>query len=334
MNTKEFDEVLTYLPDNLRSKLYNISTDIKSDTYEIRLRADKPLVLCGKYGVVFITENYNAVHLCSQELITASFDDINNVIARLCEYSVYAYQDDIANGFITFGNGHRAGLCGTFRTENGKISALRKTESVNIRIARNIPLSIRKICPSLCEKDFRGILVCGAPCSGKTTLLKNLAKELSSAFTFGYMKTVIVDERSELGSDTGINCDVIRGHKKLSGIIHATRVMSPDLVVCDEICTNAEAQEILSCCRTGVRFAVSVHAGEISELFMRKVTSTLISSGFFDYVFFLDKKDFNVNVYKTEELIDEYNCRNNSNSHLICDSGLNDSEREQALYYA
>lgn len=334
MNTKEFYEVITYLPEKLRSELYNVSSQIKSDTYEIRLRSGKPIVLCGKYGVVFITENYNAVHLCNQELIAATVNDINNTIAKLCEYSVYAHQDDMANGFITFGNGHRAGFCGTVVTENGKVTALRKIESINLRIARNIPLSVKKLCPSLCSDDFRGILVCGAPCSGKTTLLKNIAKELSSAFAFGYMKTVIVDERSELGIDTGINCDVIRGQKKLSGIIHATRVMSPDLIVCDEICTTEEANEILSCIRTGVRFAVSVHSAGVSELFKREVTSSLVSSGFFDYVFFLDKKNFNVKVYKTEDLIYEYNCRNNSNSQLICNSNYSDSEGEQALHYA
>lgn len=333
MNIKEFDDVLPYLSERLEKRLNKISSEIKSDTYEIRIRADKPVVLCGKYGIVFLTEN-NTVHLCTNELFVATHADINDTLLKLCEYSLYAHQEDMVNGFLTFGEGHRAGICGTVVYEKGKIASLRRIDSVNIRIARNIYVSLKKICPSLCSEGFNGILVCGAPCSGKTTLLKSIAKEISSTFAFSYMKTVIVDERSELDCDTGINCDVIRGYKKLDGIIHATRVMSPDLIVCDEICLSTEAEEILSCCRTGVRFAVSVHCSGLKELFMRDVTSMLVLSGFFDYVLFLDKNDFSINAYKTEELINEFYGRNNSDSELICNSDNCHIEGNNALQYA
>ncbi len=310
MKNEEFNEVLNFLSSGIKKILMHINDDVKSDTYEIRLRAEKAVILYGNYGKVFVSSDGSVAHLFSRDVFCAGKSEISETVSRLCEYSVYAHQTDLAQGFITFGDGHRAGFCGTAVYDNGKVVALKKIESVNIRIARKVDFNVRLLMPELSENSFSGIIVAGAPCSGKTTFLRSFAKECSSTYASGYMKTVLIDERFEFGDNCGINCDVIKGMAKLQAIVHSTRVLSPELVVCDEICIKKEAEEILSCCRTGVKFAVSVHSDSLSSLFQRPLSASLLASGFFDHIVILDKNNINGNIgiFKTEDIKNEYCC--------------------------
>ncbi len=313
MNKNEFDDVINYLPVSIKKILLHINENMKCNTYEIRLRVNKPVVLSGSYGTVFVLPDSSLVQILTADAVCIDKNILNETVARLCDYSVYAHQSDIADGFVTFGGGHRAGFCGTAVYNNGIITSLRKIDSVNIRIARNVSFPIKRLFRGLSAESFNGILVAGPPCSGKTTFLKSFASECSSSFDTGYMKTVIIDERFELGEHIGVNCDIVSGMTKLHGIVHATRVLSPELIVCDEVCLEKEALEILSCCRTGVKFAVSVHSESQVSLFRRPVSEILLSSGFFDYIVFLDKKNIsdNVRIYNTEEIKNECFCNDN-----------------------
>ena len=151
------------------------------------------------------------------------------------------------------------------------------------------------------------------------------------------MKTVVIDERSEMGHCKGDNCDILKGFSKSDGINHAIRVLSPEIIICDEVSTVEEAEKIIKGCYSGVKFVVSVHIGTQQDLFVRPVSATLMNCGFFDYVAILSdsKNPGEIKKFeKTEDLKNEYYSNNNGyNQHSFCRL-LHNSERNQALQNA
>lgn len=292
METKEFDEILYIFPDRIKKVLSAVSSGVKSCTYEIRLRSGKPIVLFTDSGSNFLKPDSTVSIIDSNHSMLTFKDDLQQIVSCICGYSVYSHQNDIAKGYVTFGNGHRAGFCGTAVINNGDITALRDIDSINIRISRNFNSAADLLLEEISKNsDFNGIIIGGAPCTGKTTVLKSFAEKISSSYKFRYMKTVLVDERFEMFGGCGLNCDVLSGFSKQDGISHAIRVLSPEIIVCDEITSIQEAETIVAGCYSGVKFVVSVHIGAPDDLFVRPVSKKLTDSGFFDYVVFLEKTE-------------------------------------------
>ena len=314
METKEFNEVLYYFPERVKTVLTSVSDVIKSCTYEIRFRINKPIVLFAANGSNFVKQDSTVSAIDSNNAVIVTNEEMQQIVGSICDYSIYSHQNDISQGFVTFGNGHRAGFCGTAIINNGIITTLRDIDSVNIRIARNYEDAADDLLESISQpSEFKGIIVAGAPCTGKTTILKSFAAKISSSYKYGYIKTVLIDERFEMKNNSGINCDVLCGFSKTEGIIHAIRTLSPEIIVCDEVASTQEAEEIIKCCYSGVRFVVSVHAGAIHELLLRPVSETLIKSRFFDIIVFLDNSDKPgkiSKILKSEELKHGYFCDN------------------------
>lgn len=318
MEDKKFNEITDVLPSGIKNVLRYIPENIKAETYEIRIRQNKPVTIFGKYGIYFVKKDSTVSAVDFVGSLKVSGSDIKSVVSSLCGYSVYSHQNDITQGFVTFGNGHRAGFSGT-AVYNGTLTALRDIDGVNIRIAREFDNSADKLLDLLTGKNFSGIIVAGEPCSGKTTVLRSFASKISSLYAYGYKKTVIIDERYEMGNVNAVNCDVLRGFSKTDGIIHATRVLSPEIIVCDEITTVKEAEQIIRSCYTGVRFAVSVHIGNVKDIFQRPVSKILTDSSFFDYIVFLKNSSSAGEIdliAKTEDLKNELHRNDCSNDKL------------------
>lgn len=328
MEDKSFNEVIKVLPFKLREVLRFVPENIKTQAYEIRLRLNKPVALFGRFGTVFVKNDSTVSALDYSGAVTVNNTDIKETVSSICGYSLYSHQHDITQGFVTFGNGHRAGFCGT-AVYNGSLSALRDIDSVNIRIAREYENCADKLLDAVSGKSFTGIIVAGAPCSGKTTVLRSFASKISSSYSYGFSKTAVIDERYEMGCFNGVNCDVLRGFNKLDGIVHATRVLSPEIIVCDEVTTVQEAEKIVKCCYSGIKFAVSVHTGNIKDIFFRPVSKILIDSGFFDYIVFLKNSaaagDID-SVYKTEELNIDLFSNDNCNG-MLGNGGISDYKK-------
>ena len=302
----EFDSVLTILPTKLRQTLQAIPEAIKEDTYEIRLRRDKPLTLFGKYGSAFVGVDSGISYLTFRDALLVSSAQIAETTEKVSGYSLYAHQNDMATGFITFGSGHRVGFCGTAVTENGRVTAVRDVSSLNIRIARVVDADADGLLHKLGE--WNGLLIAGAPCTGKTTLLRAVASRVSSSYEYGFAKTVILDERFEMMGADGANCDVLRGYPKEEALAHATRVLSPDVIICDEVTSEREAETIIRACYSGVRFAASVHCRSKEELLRRSVSRKLLLSGCFDRFALLRDSSHPgqvMEILKTEEWIYE-----------------------------
>ncbi len=210
----------------------------------------------------------------------ATAADMGECVARLCRGSVYAHSDTIREGYIRGQNGWRIGVCGIVSDDGGN---LREITSLNIRI----PHAIRGVCESLLKRCLAGnrlasMLVYSPPGEGKTTLLRDLASRLASDYS---RRVALLDTRGELYMAEMFRdglCDVLTGYPRAKGIEIATRTLSPQVIVCDELGDAEEARAILAAQNTGVPMIASAHASQLGELLRRPNIRLLHEHGVFD----------------------------------------------------
>ncbi len=286
-----FETAISYITENVRKKLEYIPTSQKADVCEVRLSLCRPLQIVSKRGTQYITTQGKISEKPDAQTYIVTKADIEESFRAICGYSVHTHQNEICNGYITLKGGHRAGLCGTAVTDGKSILTLKDISSINLRIAKQIVGVADSMLPSWILNDKKSLIIAGPPCSGKTTLLRDVARKLSNEGK----RVSVVDERGELcavfqgnaQNDLGNCCDVLNGYPKALGIMMALRVMSPEVIVCDEIGGYEEAQEIKSGLNSGVRFILTAHCNDLESLLKRPQMKALIDSGEFGCVAFL-----------------------------------------------
>lgn len=240
-----------------------------SSVAEIRLRAGRSCVVVDIYG---------EMSTCSQPF---SAEEIADCFAEICRYSVHSYQDEISRGFVTLDGGHRVGICGTAVKNNGKIDFFKDISGLNIRIAHEVKGCADELYERFFADKPRSMLLGGAPMSGKTTLLRDLARRLGERH-----RVTLIDSRSELSAsvhgvpilDIGLNTDALCGCGKSEGIMMALRTLSPEYIICDEIGNDGAAVEQALFC--GVKIIAAAHAANLRELELRPQTRSIMP--FFD----------------------------------------------------
>lgn len=206
-----------------------------------------------------------------------SQQDINNCFLELCRNSIHSFSREISEGYITLPQGHRVGFCGTAVYDGGRITGLKDISSLNIRFAREVRGCAERLVGTLFSQGLCSVIVCGKPMSGKTTLLRDMARLLGSSHS-----VCVVDSRGEIAAvsggvpalDVGENTDVLNGYAKQEGIMTAIRSLSPEIIICDEI--GNDAQSVIQCAECGVRLIVSAHAGSIEQLKRRPSAACLL----------------------------------------------------------
>jgi stage III sporulation protein AA len=269
----------------------NLPLKIKARVQEIRLRAGRPVMLSLPEGPVFVTKQGLPTFTQCGALLYAQKSDIDEAFRMICDCSVHSHQREIQNGFVTLHGGHRAGICGTAVTQNNTVSNIRDISSINIRIARDIAGAANEVVAALTSGGkIAGSLIIGPPGCGKTTILRDLARILSTGTQLTrMMRVAIVDERGEIAAtfqgqpqnDLGPCCDVLDGYPKGEGIMQAVRCLSPDVVICDEIGGEDDERAVEMSLNAGVAVIASAHAASMRELMMRPQTARLVSTGAF-----------------------------------------------------
>lgn len=292
----KFNQAIERLPLNIKCILNNISPNLKATIREVRFRSGRPLSVCVGNGELYVNLRGECTNNHSFNTFIIKQDDIYESFKSLCGYSVHTYQNEICNGYITINGGHRAGICGTAVISDGKLVNIRDLSSINLRIAREHFGASKQLINEAYTKDVCGLLIAGAPLSGKTTLLKDLIYRISSGKGIEQKKVCVVDERGELSAmlngvpqnNIGISCDVLDGFPKKLGMSIAIRTMSPQIVVLDEIGDEEDAISIEGCLNSGVKVIATVHAGNLNELISRKHILSAIKTGAFEKIAFLE----------------------------------------------
>lgn len=293
--SERYNQCIKGLNRNLYEPLYKIPERIKKEVQEIRLRINRPVSLCGGNTTYFITKsNQITTAVLNDNMLIASKQDIMEVFQNICSYSVYSRQKEIINGFITLNGGHRAGICGTAVYNQNDLTNVRDISSINLRVSREIKGISNKIVDEI-GNDYKGILLCGVPASGKTTMLRDLARIFSLERG---LKVTIVDERGELAgvysgicqNDIGF-CDVLDGYRKSDGIIRSLRSMSPNIIICDEVGGEEDVKAIEEAVNSGVAFIASVHCRDKFDFIRRPQCKRLLSTGAFNKFVFLQSRN-------------------------------------------
>ena len=247
-----FSETLAaFFPQRLRQRIAAAYAD---GAEEIHLRKNKPL------HVVYDGKD----ELFDDILVTD--DEIRECLESFCSHSVYSCEDEMRQGFITLPScGIRAGICGDVLTDGDAVRRFRAVTGFCIRIPHEHVGCSRELCKAISGLDGGSVLIASPPAGGKTTLLRDMARELSDEYA---KKVCIVDERSEIAGcalysetfDVGKRTDVLDGCPKAQGLLMAVRTLSPHVIITDEVGSASELESIRRVLCSGVSVAVSVHA--------------------------------------------------------------------------
>lgn len=214
--------------------------------------------------------------------------DIEAVVQTACRQSVYAHTETLRQGYITIDGGHRVGICGAGVIQDGSVQMIHNVSSVVIRIARQI----MGCADGLLDKLTGSALILGPPCSGKTTLLRDLVRQISDR---GKMRVGLVDERGELSASVlgvsqlniGMRTDVLVNVPKATGAMMLLRNMAPQWVAMDEITSPEDigVMELISYC--GVYVLATAHGKSMKDLFARPLYRNMMDKGIFRQVILL-----------------------------------------------
>ena len=278
--------VLEYLNTTIRTEIEKYLQTNYEDIEEIRLRAQKPIAL------KITTKNIILEHIVTTQEILETFQ-------KVCEHSIYSYQKQISEGFITIKGGHRVGITGNCATENGKVININYISSLNFRIARQKKGCASRILPYIIENgDITNTLIVSKPGCGKTTLLRDCVREISTGTNLKAKTCGIVDERGEISAmykgvsqnDIGTLSDVIDNVSKSQGMKMMIRSMAPEVIACDEIGSKEDIEAINYAMCSGVKGIFTAHGGSLEELMLNDQIKELLDKYIIETIIFLDEK--------------------------------------------
>ena len=294
------NEILKILPLPIARELSNIGS--RDGITEIRLR-------CSKRGVVIASN----VEVLMGYVVTMK--DLLDILVNISKNSIYAIQNDINNGFVVIRGGHRVGICGEVVLQEGKIKNIKNINSMNIRVAKQIIGCADKLLPYVISNStFSNTLIVSPPGCGKTTLLRDLIRQLSSGvveYNFKGVNVGLVDERGEIASvsngivnlDVGTRTDVISNSPKYIGMEMLVRSMGLSVIATDEIGTKEDIDAIEYAALSGVGLVFTMHGKSLQDITKKQGINKLINEGLFKNIVILSNRNGPgtiENIYKYE----------------------------------
>jgi len=269
------------LPIEVQHALASLPEEYIKKIEEIRLRVNRPVELVMDGRSLFL-----------DKIPRFSLAGVRHVLDRLGEYSLYTLEEELKRGYVTIEGGHRVGLAGRVVTNNGHVKLIRDISSFNIRIAREKIGAAKHLASRLIGRGrWLNTLIIGPPQTGKTTLLRDIARMASLGVPgTGAVKVGIVDERSEIAgcvkgvpqNDLGERVDVLDACPKAEGMMMLIRSMSPDLIVVDEIGRKEDTEALFEALNAGVSIIASAHGYSLDQIKQRPSVSPLIDQQLFD----------------------------------------------------
>ena len=306
----ELDFLSEYLPNYVFEAIILLN---ENNISEIRIRKGKPITVVKNSTSSFLRIN--------DEIIILNNNEFEKIYLKMCDYSLYCFEKSLKDGYITLKNGSRVGVCSTAVYQNDEQINIKDITSLIIRIPREIKNFSRDAYDKIFSNSPKNVIVVGKVSSGKTTFLRDISRLLSN----NMHNVVIIDSRNEIAGkrnddftlDVGQNTDILTGFEKKKAIDIAVRTLSPEYIICDEIGTNEEFDEISNGFHSGVNFIISFHAFSYFDLLNKPLLQKAIKSNQFDYIVFL-QPEYKYEILKVADVIDEINRLNNDNSLCYC----------------
>lgn len=227
--------------------------------------------------------------------------ELDEILQHLCQYSLYAFADEIRQGFLTIQGGHRVGLAGqVILNDEGGIRNIKYIRYLNIRIAHQVRGAADPVIPRIFEDGHvLSTLLISPPGGGKTTMLRDIIRQVSEGNAYGEGVNVsVVDERSEIAgsylgvsqNDVGIRTDILDGCPKVEGMMLLIRSMAPRVLAVDEIGSPEDVRALQMASGCGCRLLATIHGGSLEEVRRKNYMRDVIEQGLFERYVILDRK--------------------------------------------
>ncbi len=279
-SVSRFDGAVMLLPTVLRERVRQLTKEERALVEEFRLRKGRAMtvLLSGK-----------EIEIGSEPIRREHIDSLLDIATRV---SAHSFRESVKNGYITAKGGYRIGLCGTTVLKNGEVDGFRELTSVSVRISREIVDIADKI---PLTKPFSSTLIVSPPGCGKTTLLRDIIRQLSNSG----LRVSLADERSEIAAvwqgeaqmDVGCRTDVIDSCPKSQAVIMLLRAMNPQVIALDEITHPNDIAAIKEAANCGVELLATAHALDENDLSKRPMYRELLEQKIFKNLIIISKID-------------------------------------------
>ena len=271
---RDRDELLRIFSLHIRRILERAAPDFDG-LQEIRLRTGRPLAIVERGREVFLTgDGARTREAGAAWRVTAQ--ELRETMEFVGEYSLYAYEDELRQGYLTIRGGHRVGVAGRTVLDGDKVKSVRYISCVNVRLSHEVPGCADPVLPYLWgDEGLLHTLIISPPCCGKTTLLRDMVRQISDGSRVRRGYTVgVVDERSEIcgcfmgipENDVGIRTDVMDACPKAEGMMMLVRSMAPEVIAVDEIGRYEDIDAIETVLYSGCRLIATVHGSSLSDI--------------------------------------------------------------------
>lgn len=293
---------LELFPELIQSLLRQLPASIFQQMEEIRMREGRPLEINTAQGHYFLQSDGGLTH-DPDKAYKPSRQDSHRLLDRISNHSLYTMEEELRKGFITIPGGHRVGLSGRTVLNSGRVEHIRDISSFNVRIAKEVIGAADVVLPFIQHDKGRRMkhtLICSPPQHGKTTMIRDLARQISSGKAFGGrgMKVGIVDERSEIAGclkgipsfDVGPRTDVMDACPKAEGMMMMIRSMSPDVLMVDEVGRPEDVEALQEALHAGITVIATAHGSSMADLKRKPGIGSLISSEMFELYIMLRRQ--------------------------------------------
>ncbi|NBK91906.1 stage III sporulation protein AA [bacterium 1XD21-13] len=293
---KDKDEILCFFSGHIREILEQARLDL-GRLQEIRLRAEKPFLIRLDGEEFFLSGQGKSLKEPADAWVVTK-REIRETMELVGKYSLYAYEDELKQGYLTLQGGHRMGISGKVVLEGDKVKSIRYISCLNLRLSHQITGCGDKVLPYLYdETGLKHTLIISPPRCGKTTLLRDLIRQISNGSREHPGRTVgVVDERSEIcgcyqgipANDVGIRTDVMDACPKAEGMMMMIRSMAPEVLAVDEIGGQEDISALETALFCGCRLLATVHGSSLEDIRSKPLLRRLAEEQIFERYVILD----------------------------------------------
>lgn len=235
---------------------------------EIRLRVNRPVRIL-REGKIYFLGTAGELKKQSANVVICHREELDRCLELMSDYSLYAFNEELKNGFITLPGGHRVGICGQAVCDKGEVKHIKNISSMNFRLAcQHIGIADELAAHLIRSGGIYSTLILSPAGCGKTTLLRDIVRNISDSG----ITVSVIDERSEIAAcykgipqnDVGDCTDVMDMIPKSKGIMMMLRAMSPRVIAVDEINRNEDIAAIRSARSCGAALLCTKHSDENS----------------------------------------------------------------------